>query len=143
MFLSILTFEFYPICRSFLGFYGPKKLFWRLPLGSKFVLGCLRRVQHLLFSMFPLIMTFDFVLISELFWLFGAIMCYFFCWGNFQKLFLGLLIKLKKLIFCASFNYNPCFFWPNSGVVLGLLGPKWAIFGTQGTVQKLFWDVLT
>ena len=46
---------------------GPNGLFSELGLGSKTVLGSTYVVEQLLFSMFTLIMTFEFDLILELF----------------------------------------------------------------------------
>ena len=59
MFLSILTFYFDLIYRSFLASWAPNGLFWKLESGSKIVLESTHTVQQLLFSMFLSILTFD------------------------------------------------------------------------------------
>ena len=45
---------------SFLTFWGPNGLFFGSGLGLKTVLGSTHVVEQLSFSMFPLILTFDF-----------------------------------------------------------------------------------
>ena len=98
MFPSILTFNFDPIYRFFFGFLGPKGYFWVWD----FVTICFAAthiVQQLLFSCFPSILTFDFVLILGLFWIFGTQMVYFFWLWWFSKLFWGSLIKLQFFLF--------------------------------------------
>ena len=41
-------------------------------------------------------------------------------------------VLLSILSFVFDLNLGHC----------GLLGPKWTVFGSQGKVQKLFWDLL-
>ena len=65
---------------SFLTIWVPNRLFFWLGKGSKTVLGYTHAVEQLSFSMFPLILTFDFDLI------FGS----FFTFGGPNGLFLGL-----------------------------------------------------
>ena len=57
-------------------------------------------------------------------------MSYFFGRGKFQKLFLGLLIKLKNFFFVLSSILN--FFLTYIRIVFGFSGPKWANLESQG-----------
>ena len=59
---------------------------------KKNVLWSTHVVDLLSFSMFPLILTFDFDLILGNFLLFGTLMGYFWGWRGAQKLFWGLLM---------------------------------------------------
>ena len=78
-FLSILTFDFDLILRSFLTFWGPNRLFLGLGKGSNNVLGSTDVVVQHSFSMFLSILTFDFYLIL------GSFLTF---WGS-NGLFLG------------------------------------------------------
>ena len=71
----------------------------------------------LLFSMFPLILTLDFLIIL------GST-------HQAETLLFSVLPSIIKFVFDliqGSFYF---------------LGPKWAIFGSQGKFQKLFWGLL-
>ena len=65
--------------------------------------------------MFPSILKFDFDLTLGSFWFFGVLMSYFAGRSNFQKLFWGLIIKLKNFYF-GSIALS-CFFetFPGGG----------------------------
>ena len=112
MFPSILAFNFDLIFRSLLLIYS------------------------LLFSWCPAILTFNSVLIFGSFWLFSTQMAFFWPW-LFSTLFWGLLIKLKKIIFCASFNFN-FGFWPKSGSFCGFWGPNGPFLGVRVRFKYCF-----
>ena len=67
-------------------------------------------------------------------------MGYFFGCDNFQNCFrvysysqfFFILVLPSISSFVFDLNLGHC----------GLLGPKWTVFGSQGKVQKLFWDLL-
>ena len=63
MFPSILTFDFDLILGQFFTFWGPNGLLLGLGLGSTTVLGSTHVVKQLSFSLFLLILTFDFTLV--------------------------------------------------------------------------------
>ena len=79
-------------------------------------------------------------------------MDYFFGRLNFQKLLLGVLIKLKTFIFCASFNFNFCFwvkslsfwaFWGPNGLVLGVRVRFKTVLGSTHVVEQLLFSLLS
>ena len=72
MFLSILTFDFNLILRSFFNFWGPDWLFLGLGKSLKTCLGSTHVVEQLSSSMFLSIMTFDFDLMLASFFTFGG-----------------------------------------------------------------------
>ena len=65
------------ILGSFFTFWGPNGLFLGSGKGSITVLGCTHVDEQLLFSIVPLILTFDFDIILGLFLTFGALIGYF------------------------------------------------------------------
>ena len=100
-----------------------------------------------MFFRFPSILTFDFILILGSLWLFGNPNGLLFVGGNFQELFLGLLIKLKNFYFLCSFNSNFCFwpkfgsfwaFWGSNGLSLGVRVRFKNCFGSTRIVKKTF-----
>ena len=100
---SILTFDFDLILGSFLTFWGPNGLFFGVGERFKnFFFGSTHKVEHILFSMDPSILTIDSDSILGSFLALGVLMSYF--WGRVQKLFLDRLMYFRNFIFYSSFT---------------------------------------
>ena len=84
--------------------------------------------------MLPLILTFVFDINLGRFGLLGAQM------GS--KTALGSTHVIEQLLFSIVPSILTFYFDFILGLFLAFLGPKWANFGSQGKVQKLFLDVL-
>ena len=112
-------------------FLDPNWLLFGQGNSGKTVLGSNHVVEQLLFSIFPSILTFDFYLNLGSFFLFVALMGYFWGWGRAQKLFWG---SWTICIFYGSFN-SDIWFWLNFGVIFYFWDPNGLILGL-GRLQK-------
>ena len=131
LFLSILTFDFDSIFRSFLTFWGPNGLILGLWKGSKTVLGSTHVVEQLLFSIVPSTLSFDF----------GALLGYFWIGEGFKNCFGVYSCSWATFIFYVSFNFD-LWIWFNFGVIFLLFGALMGYFWGWSRVRQLFWGLL-
>ena len=137
------TFIFYVSFNSDIWFWLNFVIFLTFCLGSTYV------VQQLSFSMFPLILTFEFDLIFRSFWLFGALMGYFFEDLDGVK-------KLSYIVEQISFSMFPSIlifdfylilgsffsFWGPNGLFLRLGKGLNTVLGSTHMVEQLSFSML-
>ena len=93
-------------------------------------------VEQLSFSLFLLILAFDFDLMLGSFFSFWALTGYFWGWGRVQKMLVGRLMYV-----CMFPSFLIFDFYLILGSFLTVLGP-WGYFWGLGRVRQLFWGLL-
>ena len=107
--------------------------------------------------MFPSILTFDFDLILGLFWLFWALLGYFWVQCGAQKLSLGPFVQLSNFHFLwfpefwrlnLTLFYGHFVFWGTNGLFLSLIWVSKTVLGSTHVVYQLsflwfpeFWNL--